>query len=78
MGGTTTDIAIVTDGQPELCEDGARIGAWQPMVEAIRVFSIGLGGDSELGFKSGLNISGRRVVPDEPVGVPVPGCNVGH
>ncbi len=63
MGGTTTDIAIVTDGQPELCEDGARIGAWQPMVEAIRVFSIGLGGDSELGFKSGLNISGRRVVP---------------
>ncbi len=63
MGGTTTDIAIVTDGQPELCEDGARIGAWQPMVEAIRVFSIGLGGDSELGFRSGLNISGRRVVP---------------
>ena len=63
MGGTTTDIAIVTDGQPELCEDGARIGVWQPMVEAIRVFSIGLGGDSELGFKSGLNISGRRVVP---------------
>ncbi len=63
MGGTTTDISIVTDGQPELCEDGARIGSWQPMVEAIRVFSIGLGGDSELGFRSGLNISRRRVVP---------------
>ena len=63
MGGTTTDIAIVTDGAPELCEDGARIGNWQPMVEAIRVFSIGLGGDSEVRFKSGLNISERRVVP---------------
>jgi N-methylhydantoinase A/oxoprolinase/acetone carboxylase beta subunit len=25
MGGTTTDIAIVSNGQPELCEDGARI-----------------------------------------------------
>jgi N-methylhydantoinase A/oxoprolinase/acetone carboxylase beta subunit len=34
MGGTTTDIAIVSNGQPELSEDGARIGDWQPMVEA--------------------------------------------
>ncbi len=63
MGGTTTDIAIVTDGQPELCEDGARIGDWQPMVEAIRVFSIGLGGDSEVRFKGKMDISQRRVVP---------------
>ncbi len=63
IGGTTTDIAIVTDGQPELCEDGARIGDWQPMVEAIRVFSIGLGGDSEARFKAKLDISQRRVVP---------------
>ena len=63
MGGTTTDIAIVTDGQPELCEDGARIGDWQPMVEAIRVFSIGLGGDSEVSFKGKLALSHRRVVP---------------
>ena len=63
IGGTTTDIAIVTNGQPELCEDGARIGDWQPMVEAIRVFSIGLGGDSEIRFKGELSISQRRVVP---------------
>ncbi len=63
IGGTTTDIAIVTNGQPELCEDGAQIGDWQPMVEAIRVFSIGLGGDSEVRFRNGLAISPRRVVP---------------
>ena len=63
MGGTTTDIAIVTNGQPELCADGARIGDWQPMVEAIRVFSIGLGGDSEVRFKGKLTMSQRRVVP---------------
>ena len=63
MGGTTTDIAIVNDGRPELCEDGARIGDWQPMVEAIRVFSIGLGGDSEVAFKGKLALSRRRVVP---------------
>ena len=63
MGGTTTDIAIVSGGQPELCEDGARIGDWQPMVEAIRVFSIGLGGDSEVRFNGKLSLSHRRVVP---------------
>ena len=63
IGGTTTDIAIVTNGQPELCADGARIGDWQPMVEAIRVFSIGLGGDSEVRFKGKMAISQRRVVP---------------
>ena len=63
IGGTTTDIAIVTDGQPELCQDGARIGGWQPMVEAIRVFSIGLGGDSEVRYRAGMEISQRRVIP---------------
>jgi N-methylhydantoinase A/oxoprolinase/acetone carboxylase beta subunit len=65
MGGTTTDIAIVTNGQPELCADGAMIGDWQPMVEAVRVSSIGLGGDSEVRFggHKGLSIGPRRVVP---------------
>ncbi|MGR3983950.1 MAG: hydantoinase/oxoprolinase family protein [Gammaproteobacteria bacterium] len=63
IGGTTTDIAIVRDGRPELCEDGARIGDWQPMIEAIRVFSAGLGGDSEVRYRGRLALSGRRVVP---------------
>ena len=65
MGGTTTDVAIVSNGQPELSEDGARIGDWQPMVEAVRVSSIGLGGDSELRFGGhiGLTVGPRRVVP---------------
>jgi N-methylhydantoinase A/oxoprolinase/acetone carboxylase beta subunit len=65
MGGTTTDIAVVTGGQPELGSDGVRIGNWKPMVEAVRVISIGLGGDSEVRFsgQSGIEIGPRRVVP---------------
>ena len=65
MGGTTTDVAIVSNGQPELSDEGARIGDWQPMVEAVRVNSIGLGGDSELRFGGhvGLSVGPRRVVP---------------
>ncbi len=65
MGGTTTDIAIVRNGQPQLCKDGATIGDWQPMIEAVRVNSVGLGGDSEVRFggHKGLMIGPRRVVP---------------
>lgn len=71
MGGTTTDIAVVSKGQPELCADGATIGDWQPMVEAVRVCSVGLGGDSEVRFggHKGLVIGPRRVVPT---------CLLGH
>ncbi len=65
MGGTTTDIAIVSNGQPQLSADGANIGDWKPMVEAVRVNSIGLGGDSEVRFGGhrGLSVGPRRVVP---------------
>jgi N-methylhydantoinase A/oxoprolinase/acetone carboxylase beta subunit len=64
MGGTTTDIAIVTDGLPELASEGARVGDWQPMVETVKVYSIGLGGDSEVRFEAGsITLGPRRVVP---------------
>jgi N-methylhydantoinase A/oxoprolinase/acetone carboxylase beta subunit len=65
MGGTTTDIAIVTDGQPQLSAQGATIGDWRPMVEAVKVFCVGLGGDSEIVMRAanGLSIGPRRVVP---------------
>jgi N-methylhydantoinase A/oxoprolinase/acetone carboxylase beta subunit len=65
MGGTTTDIAIVTDGEPDISDQAALIGDWRPMVETIRVLSVGLGGDSEARFKGGrgLALGPRRVVP---------------
>ena len=70
MGGTTTDIAIVSNGQPQLSDDGALIGDWRPMVEAVRVNSIGLGGDSEIRFggHTGLSVGPRRVVPTSLLG----------
>jgi N-methylhydantoinase A/oxoprolinase/acetone carboxylase beta subunit len=65
MGGTTTDIAVVRNGRPELSVDGALVGDMRPMVEAVKVYSIGLGGDSEVRFLGGkgLAIGPRRVVP---------------
>jgi len=65
MGGTTTDIAVVRGGRPELSFDGAMVGQWRPMIEAVKVYAIGLGGDSEVRFGGGegLVIGPRRVVP---------------
>ena len=65
MGGTTTDIAVVRDGSPELSAEGALVGHWRPMVEAVKVYAIGLGGDSEVRFAGGhgMAIGPRRVVP---------------
>ncbi|HVC02319.1 MAG TPA: hydantoinase/oxoprolinase family protein [Steroidobacteraceae bacterium] len=48
MGGTTTDVAVVANGRPVVNGDGALIGGWRTMVEAVDVRTCGLGGDSEV------------------------------
>jgi len=65
MGGTTTDIAVVRGGLPALSFDGAMVGNWRPMIEAVKVYAIGLGGDSEVRLQGGegLTIGPRRVLP---------------
>jgi N-methylhydantoinase A/oxoprolinase/acetone carboxylase beta subunit len=65
MGGTTTDIAIVRGGRPVLKAEGARVGGWSTMVEAVDVRTYGLGGDSEIGFdnRGHMTLGTRRVVP---------------
>jgi N-methylhydantoinase A/oxoprolinase/acetone carboxylase beta subunit len=65
MGGTTTDIAILKDGRPVLNRDGATVGGWRTMVEAIAVHTFGLGGDSEVRIdpERGLLVGPRRIVP---------------
>jgi N-methylhydantoinase A/oxoprolinase/acetone carboxylase beta subunit len=65
MGGTTTDIAFLKDGRPVLNREGAVVGGWRTMVEAIAVHTFGLGGDSEARIdpERGLIVGPRRVVP---------------
>jgi len=65
MGGTTTDVAIVSGGQPSVRAEGAVIGGWRTMVEAIDVHTCGLGGDSEvyLDRERRLAVGPRRVTP---------------
>lgn len=65
MGGTTTDIALMRGGTPILNPDGAAVAGWRTMVEAIAVYTVGLGGDSEISISDGgaLRAGPRRAVP---------------
>ncbi|OQY17454.1 MAG: hypothetical protein B6I35_14560 [Anaerolineaceae bacterium 4572_32.2] len=65
VGGTTTDIAVLHDGRPRLNPEGARVGEWQTMIEAVDVRTVGLGGDSQVWVNGAgrLFIGPRRVVP---------------
>jgi len=65
MGGTTTDVSVVTGGRPAVRPEGAVIGGWRTMVQAIDVHTSGLGGDSEVFFdrERRLSVGPRRVVP---------------
>jgi len=48
IGGTTTDIAVFVDGQPLVENDGIDIGSHPTLVRALKVLSIGIGGDSAI------------------------------
>jgi N-methylhydantoinase A/oxoprolinase/acetone carboxylase beta subunit len=65
IGGTTTDIAALRDGRPRLNPEGAQVGRWRTMVEAVDVHTVGLGGDSHVRVTSDykLVIGPQRVVP---------------
>lgn len=65
MGGTTTDIAYVTDGKVTINKEGARVGGWMTRVQAADISTFGLGGDSRIYIdKSGtLQIGPQKVYP---------------
>jgi N-methylhydantoinase A/oxoprolinase/acetone carboxylase beta subunit len=68
IGGTTTDVALLRGGLPEIDPEGARVGGFRTMVEAVAMRTTGLGGDSEVhlvteGLTGGLRLGPRRLVP---------------
>ncbi len=65
MGGTTTDIAVVSNGRPAISSEGALVGIWRTMVEAVDVRTYGLGGDSEVHFNRQIQlcVGPRKAMP---------------
>ncbi len=70
IGGTTTDVAVVKDGWPDVNAKGAMIGEHRTMVSAIDMQTIGLGGDSEIeiDYKGNVLLQPKRVVPVSLIG----------
>jgi N-methylhydantoinase A/oxoprolinase/acetone carboxylase beta subunit len=46
MGGTTTDVAMLQNGRVETDESGSHVGGHKTHVRALRIRTLGLGGDS--------------------------------
>ena len=68
IGGTTTDVALLKGGLPEIDPEGARVGGFRTMVEAVAMRTTGLGGDSEVhlvteGLQGALRLGPRRLIP---------------
>lgn len=68
IGGTTTDVALLRDGRPAIDPDGAQVGSFRTMVEAVAMRTTGLGGDSQVhvlteGLEGGITLGPKRVLP---------------
>ena len=68
IGGTTTDVAILENGLPLLDPEGATVGGFRTMVDAVAMRTFGLGGDSEVrvdeaALDLSIRLGPRRTVP---------------
>ncbi len=65
VGGTTTDITIIKDGRPVLDDEGSLIGEWHTHVDAVKMSTVGAGGDSHavLDKDGHLLVGPARVLP---------------
>ena len=65
IGGTTSDIALLIDGNPVVAAKGARVGEWSTNVRAIDIETVGLGGDSAVTLtrEHRVLIGPRRAIP---------------
>ncbi len=62
IGGTSTDVAIVDGGMPEIEPEGANIRGWRTHVKAVDMYTVALGGDSLIKLKDPVVDLGNGVV----------------
>lgn len=70
IGGTTTDIAVVHQGNPRINAEGASVGGWLTRVKAANISTVGAGGDSyiQVTWDKQITIGPRRVIPLSLIG----------
>lgn len=64
IGGTSTDIAIMEGGFPQIQFEGASVGKWRTRIKAVDMYTIALGGDSRISLVgTSFKIGPERVIP---------------
>ncbi len=68
IGGTTSDVAVLSGGKPTIDPDGATVGGHRTMVEAVAMRTFGLGGDSAVmpqteGLTTRIDLGPQRWLP---------------
>ncbi len=64
IGGTSTDIAIMDSGFPQIQFNGASVGKWRTRVKAVDMYTVALGGDSRIRVDGhSITIGPERVQP---------------
>jgi N-methylhydantoinase A/oxoprolinase/acetone carboxylase beta subunit len=65
VGGTTTDLALVVDGEVTVTTEGAMVGEYKTSVQAANLLSIALGGDSHITYtrEGHILVGPERVLP---------------
>lgn len=73
IGGTTTDLGLILDGNPLLSAKGAEIGRFKTVERSFSVSSVAVGGDTAVGINAGqLFLSSKREGPAYCLGGPTP------
>ncbi|HHW61790.1 MAG TPA: hydantoinase/oxoprolinase family protein [Syntrophomonadaceae bacterium] len=72
IGGTTTDISLLIDGEPLYASRGAKINQQYTHIKSFAVRSIALGGDSPVAYSQGPEIHTKRLGPAVCFGGNVP------
>ena len=68
IGGTTTDVAVLHRGKPRIAHQGALVGNFRTFVEAVDVYTVGLGGDSHISMNLPLTAGPNRAMPISSLG----------
>ena len=64
IGGTSTDIAVMEGGFPQIQVEGASVGKWRTRVKAVDMSTVALGGDSRISLNGTKYVLGPdRVIP---------------
>ena len=64
VGGTSTDVSMISEGLPEISNSGAIVGKWQTKVKALKMETSAMGGDSHVWMLNHeIHIGPRRVMP---------------